>query len=209
MYGRCRQRDRPVSCPTADATVSFVPWWRTFRYIQVVVETSDEALTISDIRAAFTAYPFQLRATFQSSDPTLQRIFDVGWRTARLGAFETYMDTPYWEQLQYVGDTRIQALVVVVPLVRSLVKNAIVLFDGHSFVGPHAKPLPGALPQFIPPFSLFWIGSCTPWWYSGTVISKCTSGPPRVLQGSKRAVAAGLSANGNGGISWPGFDVFE
>ena len=28
----------------------------------------------------------------------------------RLRAHETYFDAPYWEQLQYVGDTRIEAL---------------------------------------------------------------------------------------------------
>lgn len=41
----------------------------------------------------------------------LDRIWQTGWRTARLDAHETYMDAPYWEQLQYVGDTRIQALI--------------------------------------------------------------------------------------------------
>jgi hypothetical protein len=38
-------------------------------------------------------------------------MWEISWRTARLGAHETYMDTAYWEQLQYVGDTRIQALI--------------------------------------------------------------------------------------------------
>ena len=28
-----------------------------------------------------------------------------------MNAHETYMDCPYWEQLQYIGDTRIQALI--------------------------------------------------------------------------------------------------
>ena len=38
-------------------------------------------------------------------------MLEIGWRTARLCAVETYMDCPYYEQLQYIGDTRIQALV--------------------------------------------------------------------------------------------------
>lgn len=145
-------------------------WWRTFRYIQVVVETNDEALTISDIRAAFSAYPFQLKATFQSSDSTLRRIFDVGWRTARLDAHETYMDTPYWEQLQYIGDTRIQALVSLYASGDDrLVRNAIELFDESRIPdGLTQSRYPGALPQFIPPFSLFWIGMIHDhWWYTG------------------------------------------
>ncbi|PYL82930.1 MAG: hypothetical protein DMF21_00840, partial [Verrucomicrobia bacterium] len=48
---------------------------------------------------------------FTASDPELAKIWKVGWRTARLCAHDTYMDTPYWERLQYVGNTRLQALV--------------------------------------------------------------------------------------------------
>jgi alpha-L-rhamnosidase len=145
-------------------------WWRTFRYVEVTVETADEPLTVDAIRARFSAYPFQQRASFDSSDPALGRIFDVGWRTARLCAHETYMDTPYWEQLQYVGDTRIQALVSLYAGGDDrLVKNAIELFDeSRTPDGITQSRYPGALPQFIPPFSLFWIGMMHDlWWYSG------------------------------------------
>ena len=145
-------------------------WWRAFRYVQVKVQTADEPLVIADIRAAFDAYPFQLRAKFESSDPALGRIFDVGWRTARLCAHETYMDTPYWEQLQYVGDTRIQAMVSLYAGGDDrLVKNAIELFDESRIPdGITQSRYPGALPQFIPPFSLFWIGMMHDlWWYGG------------------------------------------
>ncbi len=145
-------------------------WWRTFRYVEVTVETTDEPLTVDAIRARFSAYPFQQRGSFDSSDPVLRRIFDVGWRTARLCAHETYMDTPYWEQLQYVGDTRIQALVsLYVGGDDRLVKNAIELFDeSRTPDGITQSRYPGALPQFIPPFSLFWIGMMHDlWWYSG------------------------------------------
>jgi hypothetical protein len=98
--------------------------------VQVAIETAGEPLTVADIRASFSAYPFDRKARFEASDPTLQRIFDVGWHTARLCAHETYMDTPYWEQLQYIGDTRIQALVsMYLSGDDRLVRNAIELFD--------------------------------------------------------------------------------
>ena len=42
---------------------------------------------------------------------SLSQIWQIGWRTARLDAHDTYMDTPYWERMQYIGDTRIQALI--------------------------------------------------------------------------------------------------
>jgi len=145
-------------------------WWRTFRYVEMVVETADEPLTIADIRGRFTAYPAELKAKFASADPVLRSIFDVGWRTVRLCSHETYMDTPYWEQLQYIGDTRIQALVTLyLSGDDRLVRNAIQQFDESRIPdGITQSRYPTELPQFIPPFSLFWIGMQHDlWWYGG------------------------------------------
>jgi len=75
-------------------------WWRTWRYLDLDIETADDPLTLESLKAAFTAYPFQERATFESLDPDLKQVWDISWRTARLDAHETYMDTPYYEQLQ-------------------------------------------------------------------------------------------------------------
>ncbi|HEX3165903.1 MAG TPA: alpha-L-rhamnosidase N-terminal domain-containing protein, partial [Chitinophagaceae bacterium] len=83
--------------------------WRTFRYVEIKITTKDEPLIINDIYSLFTGYPFQLNASFNANDKTLDKILEVGWRTARSCAWETYMDCPYYEQLQYIGDTRIQA----------------------------------------------------------------------------------------------------
>jgi alpha-L-rhamnosidase len=169
-------------------------WWRTFRYVQVAVETAAEPLTITDIRSAFSAYPFELKGRLESSDPALKRIFDIGWRTARLCAHETYMDTPYWEQLQYVGDTRIQALVSLYASGDDrLVRNAIELFDESRIPdGITQSRYPGELPQFIPPFSLFWIGMMHDlWWYSGdrTFIKPYLRGARGVLEWFEARVA--------------------
>lgn len=86
-------------------------WWRTWRFMEIAVETGDEPLTLAELQLHETGYPFQQLASFSSDDPQLNRIFDIGWRTARVDAHETYMDTSYWEQLQYVGDTRLQMLI--------------------------------------------------------------------------------------------------
>ena len=43
-----------------------------------LVQTADEALAIDDIRALFSAYPFEERGRFESSDPVLGRF----WRSA-------------------------------------------------------------------------------------------------------------------------------
>ena len=127
-------------------------WWRTFRYVQINAETGAEPLTIEDFRSRFTAYPFQARASFESSDPELAKIWEVGWRTARLCAHETYMDCPYWEQLQYGGDTRIQALISLYMTGDDrLVKNAIETLDeSRTPEGLTQSRYPTSIPQYIP-----------------------------------------------------------
>lgn len=145
-------------------------WWRTYRYVQLDVETRQEPVTLVDFRGQFTAYPFRVRARFESDDPELEKIWRVGWRTARLCAHETYMDCPYYEQLQYAGDTRIQALISLYMTGDDrLVKNAIELLnESRTPEGLTQSRYPSFLPQYIPPFSLLWIGMMHDlWWYHG------------------------------------------
>jgi alpha-L-rhamnosidase len=157
--------------PDGGADRIFRPlYWRTFRYLQLDVQTGDEPLVLEDFRAVFTAYPFVLQAKFKSDDPLLEQIMAVGWRTARLCAHETYMDCPYYEQLQYGGDTRIQALVSLYMTGDDrLVKNAIESLDeSRTPEGLTQSRYPSFLPQYIPPFSLLWIGMMHDlWWYHG------------------------------------------
>lgn len=144
--------------------------WRTYRYLQIAVRTGAEPLTIDDLRGIFTAYPFRMRASFESNDPTLEKIWKVGWRTARLCAHTTYMDCPYYERLQYAGDTRIQILISLYMTGDDrLAKNAIELLnDSRMPDGLTESRYPSHLPQIIPPFSLFWIGMMHDlWWYHG------------------------------------------
>lgn len=147
-------------------------WWRTYRYLQIRVKTGAEPVTLDDYRGEFTAYPFVRRAHFTSNDPTLEKIMDVGWRTAQLCAHETYMDCPYYEQLQYVGDTRIEALISYYMTGDDrLARNAIELLnDSRTPEGLTQSRYPSFLPQYIPPFSLYWIGMLHDfWWYRGDV----------------------------------------
>ncbi len=141
-------------------------WWRTWRYLDLDIQTGDAPLTLESLTAAFTAYPFQERAKLQTGDPDLDKIWEISWRTARLDAHETYMDTPYYEQLQYVGDTRIQALIsYTVANDDRLARQAIEAFDlSRSPDGLTRSRYPSSLPQTIPPFSLLWIGMVRDAW---------------------------------------------
>lgn len=134
--------------------------YRTYRYIQLKITTQSEALTLHDIYGTFTGYPFQMNAQLKTNKPEMDKILEIGWRTARLCATETYMDCPYYEQLQYIGDGRIQALV---SLFNSgddrLVKNALNLMDfSRQPEGVTLSRHPSYTPQYIPTFSLWYIG---------------------------------------------------
>lgn len=153
--------------PDGGAQRTFHPlWWRTWRYLQLDVETADETLTLEAVRAHATGYPFDERARLDAGDETLGRIWEVGWRTARLCAHETYMDCPYYEQLQYVGDTRIQALLsYVVSGDDRLARQAIRAFcRSRRSDGITSSRYPAREPQYIPPFSLLWVGMVHDFW---------------------------------------------
>ncbi len=141
-------------------------WFRTWRYIQLDIRNRDETLTINDFYSRFTAYPFKENAAFSSSDPSIKNIWDVGWRTARLCAGETYYDCPYYEQLQYVGDTRIQALIsLYVSGDDRLIRNAITSFDDSRVAeGLTQSRYPCSSMQIIPPYSLFWVAMVHDYW---------------------------------------------
>jgi len=144
--------------------------WRAYRYVQIDVSTAAEPLTLEDFRGEFTAYPFTLAAHFESDDPTLEKIWQVGWRTVRLCAHETYMDCPYYERLQYAEDTRIEALIsLYLAGDDRLVKNAIECFnESRTPEGLTLSRYPAYLPQYIVPFSLYWIDMMHDlWWYHG------------------------------------------
>ncbi len=145
-------------------------WWRTWRYIELTIETKGEALTVEDLAATYVGYPFERKSTLSTSDKQadqeLQKVLEVGWRTARLCAHETYMDCPYYEQLQYGGDTRIQALVSLYTSGDArLMKQAIDAMDAtRTPEGLTYSRAPSELQQYIPPFSLWWIGMVHDFW---------------------------------------------
>jgi hypothetical protein len=121
-------------------------WWRTWRYMEVTVDTQAEPLVIEDVRGVYTGYPFTCRARFEGGSDEIRRILDVGWRTARLCAHESYMDCPYYEQLQYVGDTRIQALISLYMTGDGrLVRNAIEQID-FTQAAPDFPAVPSSAP---------------------------------------------------------------
>lgn len=162
---------RDTILPDGGSKRSWRPlWWRTWRYIELSLETKDQPVTVDALTTTFTGYPFERRANLETQDavvnPELQKLLDVSWRTLRVDAHETYMDCAYYEQLQYVGDTRLEALATyTLSGDARLAKNAILsIHDTQTADGLTFSRGPSRLYQYIPPFSLLWIGMVHDYW---------------------------------------------
>jgi len=145
---------------------SFMPlWWRTWRYAELDIQTGAAPLTLESLRVYETGYPFRQLAHFDSSDPELNRIWQVGWRTALVDAHETYMDSAFWEQLQYTGDTRLQMLIsYAVTGDPRLAEQAIDVFaESEAENGLEQGAYPSRSDNVIATFSLLWVGMLSDW----------------------------------------------
>jgi len=133
--------------------------YRTYRYVELKVETKDSPLSIDDFYGTFTGYPFEMNANLETGNAEIDKIMEIGWRTARSCAVETYMDCPYYERLQYIGDARIQ---LIVSYYNSgddrLAKNALNLMDqSRQRDGVTTSRYPDNLGQLIPTYSMWYI----------------------------------------------------
>ena len=78
--------------------------WRGFRYF-AIRENSD--IYINEVSAIFRSFPVKKSGFFSCSDETLNRIWEIGRWSMQICAHDTWMDTPWREQTQYIaGDTR-------------------------------------------------------------------------------------------------------
>ncbi len=141
-------------------------WLRTWRYLQLDVQTGAEPLRLHDVHGTYTAYPFEQHAAFASDQGWIAGVWDIDWRVFRLSAFESFWDTPYYEQLQYVGDGRIEALLSLYQTGDDrLMRNAIEQFDqSRTPEGLTAMAYPSHAPGYIPPFSLWWVAMLHDYW---------------------------------------------
>jgi hypothetical protein len=166
-------------------------WWRAGRYVEIRIAVGDEPAVIEQLTWRETRYPFEMESAFESSDGTLQEIMPIMYRALQMCSHETYMDTPYYEQLQYVGDTRLEILVTYVTTSDSrLPIRANRLFNwSRASDGFTKSRYPSRSPQVIPPFSLWWIGmvhDLMMWRDEPEVIAECLPGVDAVLAGFAR-----------------------
>lgn len=133
-------------------------WWLAGRYVEIAVETRDEPLEIIGMAFEETRRPLEPESSFACDDPRWARLEPLLVRTLQVHCHDTFMDSPFYEQISYTADSRLESLCLYA-LTRDgrLPRKMIELFG--------SAPLPrGFLPsrfpsrkrQSIPPFSLLW-----------------------------------------------------
>lgn len=159
--------------------------WRAFRFVKLTIKTAETPLTVTAMYFIMTGYPWERASEFSvlPHQAQLQEVMDVDFRTLQRCTYETFMDCPYYEQLQYVGDTRLQALLGYVTTGdTALALRAVRLFDWSRIPeGLTQSRYPSKIEQVIPPFSLLWVLMVEDLWrYApdetdtiGTVLSGC------------------------------------
>ncbi len=81
---------------------SFKPYGA--RFIQLNISRHSGPVTIMRTGMVSQIYPFDKKGTFRCSDPMFKEIWELGWRTLRVCAEDSYTDTPFRERGLYAGD---------------------------------------------------------------------------------------------------------
>lgn len=134
-------------------------WFRTFRFVRLSIEVGEEPLILNGLHYRETGYPLQEAAQFDVPDESLMAMWKVSLNTLKRCMHETYEDTPYYEQLQYIMDTQLMSIYTYrVSGDDRLARQAIYAFHSSSLPsGLLQSRYPSQFPQIIPGFSLYWI----------------------------------------------------
>ena len=134
-------------------------WFRTFRFVRIHIKTKTEALTLHKLDYQETGYPLEVNTSVRTSDPSLSYIWEISERTLRRCMHETYEDCPYYEQLQYIMDSRTQILYTYSVsaddrLARKCIDD---LSRAQRYDGLLNCSYPNCNPNIIPGFSIYYI----------------------------------------------------
>jgi hypothetical protein len=134
-------------------------WWEAGRYVEICVKTGDAPITIDSLTFVETGYPLEVTSSFTCDDERVNGILPIAKRAMQMCMHETYMDCPYYEQMMYIGDTRLEVLVTdMLTADDRLPRKALQMFDySREATGFTYSRYPTWETQTIPPFTLWWV----------------------------------------------------
>lgn len=90
---------------------SFIPnWMRTFRFIEFEIETAEQELTLNSFVNNKSRTTIPSVARFKTDNETYNRIFEISKRTIDICTQDYFLSDAYYETMQYVGDSKVHAL---------------------------------------------------------------------------------------------------
>lgn len=155
-------RDDFIADGGRDRTYSTL-WLRSFRYLSLTIRTSAKSLTINNLTATATAFPMKAKSRFSvdaAHKDAWKKTWDVTWRTAVCCSHETFFDCPHYEQMQFPGDSRVQAIFHYLAASEDrLARKAIDDFHASRISeGLTLCKYPSRKQQLIATYALYWIG---------------------------------------------------
>ncbi|KAG0155278.1 hypothetical protein PDIDSM_853 [Penicillium digitatum] len=142
-------------------TVIYEPFWfRTFRLLRIEITVGPEPIELVSFDATQVNYPMAVKASWKEpGDSHSEQIWNVSIRTMRNCMFDGYSDCPFYEQLQYSGDSRSVGLFhYLLSGDDRLMRQAITNFAASvTPEGLTQSRFPSHVPQVIAGFSLYWI----------------------------------------------------
>jgi hypothetical protein len=151
---------RDVIIPDGRSNFMYSPtWYRAFRFVQIDIETAGEALTLHDYYHLYTAAPQKRLAAFDCNDPVYKKIDEICRRTASVCTQDNLLSDAYYEQMMYVGDSWVHAMVNLYMTGDGVwLRNAIEQFDYSRMPdGNITSCYPLKSTFIIPNFSLIWV----------------------------------------------------
>ncbi len=134
-------------------------WYRTMRFLKIEIDAKKETVCFYRPRFRKTGYPLHSSTWVSSSESWVEQVYQMCVRTLESCMMETYMDCPFWEQMQYPMDTRLQALFTYSCSTDTLLAKK-ALRDFHESMLPDGL-IQGRAPsnpkQIISTFSLYYI----------------------------------------------------
>ncbi len=184
-------------------------WWQAGRFLELVVQTANEPITIERFALRETRYPLEMESSFTSSDERLNEITPLLLRGLQVCSHETYMDCPYLEQLQYVGDTRLEVLITyAITRDDRLPHKSLRTFDvSRHYNGMTQSRYPSRVRQFIPMYAIWWaamVHDFALWRGSRATVEAFMPGVRAVVEGYRRFTNADGFIEGPDG--WNNFD---
>lgn len=133
--------------------------WRAGRYVLISLKTASSPLTIVNFKLLETRYPLELQGCITSSEQGINDIIPICLRSIQESSHENYVDCPFYEQMLYSGDGRLEALTnYVISADTSLARKALMMFDESRHTnGLSMARYPSAQNQLIPSFSLWYV----------------------------------------------------